>query len=268
MLNFLFCPQKLPTRFGPQRSDKEIEATEVDYNDYMKEENRSQLKGSRNNYRRGRGGREQVRVKKPQRKVTSTKTAASRRNAKVSMDVPPGFRQPGRTLKQAGVRGPRTVRKRRTENKMVEETLQARMANIPSSPESGEESPRNLEEEWDDDNVNVDPIRDDDNIMGEEEEEEEAAESDDNAQEEDYEQGNWEVGFNGVSNKWNGALMEASDEDVDAYEDDENGIDEEAQDVDSEGDMDGSEESDGMPNRVENVDEGSDSSASDDDYSD
>ena len=61
--------------------------------------------------------------------------------------------------------------------------------------------------------------------------------------------------------------MEARDEDLDAYEDYRNGIDEEARDVDYKGDMDGGEESDGMPNRVENVDKGSDSSASDN-YSD
>ena len=73
---------------------------------------------------------------------------------------------------------------------MVEETLQANMENIPSIPETGGELPINLEEEWDDDNVNANPIRDDDSIMGKEEEEEEATESDDNAQEDDYEQGN------------------------------------------------------------------------------
>ncbi|GMN50733.1 hypothetical protein TIFTF001_019878 [Ficus carica] len=255
---------KLPTRFAPQRNDKEVEPTELDYNEYMKGENRSQLKSSRNNYKRGRGGREQGRGKKLQKRVNGSKPGSSRRNAKVNENVNQGFRLLSRKApKQGGIRGRRTVRKRRAENKTIEETLQVRMPDIPSSPESGGESPRNLAEEWDDENVNATHMKDDENIIGEEE----AMDSDDNAQEEEeYEQENWEVGYNGVSGKWNeDKLMEASDEDVDAYEDDENGI-EEVGDGDSEGDVDVSDESDDMPNRIEN-DQGSDSAVSDD-YSD
>ncbi|XP_024031045.1 homeobox-DDT domain protein RLT1 isoform X2 [Morus notabilis] len=254
---------KLPTRFAPSRNDKEIELTELNYNAHVKEENRSQLKSSRNNYKRGRGAREQGRSKKLQRRVNGSKPGASRRNAMVNDNVIEGLRQPGRkALKQGGVRGRRTVRKRRTGNKKVEETLPVHMPDIPSSPESGGESPRILAEEWDDDNVNATPTKDDDNIVGEEE----AMESDDNAQEEEYEQENWEVGYNGVSNKWNeGRMMEASDEDVDAYDEDDNGM-EGVGDGESEGDVDVSEESDDMPNRIEN-DQGSDSEVSDD-YSD
>jgi len=260
---FFRCPQKLPTRFAPQRNDKEVEPTELDYNDYMKGENRCQPKSARNNYKRGRGGREQGRGKKLQKRVNGSKPGSSRRNAKVKENVNQGFRLPSRKApKQGGIRGRRTVRKRRAENKTIEETLQVRMPDIPSSPESGGESPRNLAEEWDDENINATPMKDDDNIIGEEE----AMDSDDNAQEEEeYEQENWEVGYNGISGKWNeDNLMEASDEDVDAYEDDENGI-EEVGDGESEGDVDVSDESDDMP-KIEN-DQGSDSAVSDD-YSD
>lgn len=231
----------------------------------MREENRS-LKSLRNSYKRGRGSREQGHSKKLQKRANGSKPAAARRNSRVNDNINQGLRQPGRTLKQAGGRGRRTVRKRRSGNKVVEETIQVHIADIPSSPESGGESPRNFVEEWDDEKVDAEHMKDDENIIGEA-----VMESDDNAQEEEYEQGNWEVGYNGVANEWNGGLMEASDEDedadadADAFEDEDNGI-EEVGEEDSEGDVDLSEGSDQMPNRIEN-DEGSDLSASED-YSD
>lgn len=89
----------------------------------------------------------------------------------------------------------------------------------------------------------------------------EEVESDDNAQAVEYDQGNWEIGFSNASNGWRGGLVEASDEDVDASEDD-NGI-EEAGEEDSEVDAEMSEGSDGTANRIGN-DEGSDSAVSDD----
>ncbi|PON60635.1 Octamer-binding transcription factor [Trema orientale] len=251
---------KLPTRFAPQRNDKEIEVTELDYNEHMREENRSQ-KSVRNSYKRGRGGREQGRGKKLHKRANGSKPAAARRNSRVSDNVHQGLRQPGgKILKQGGGRGRRTVRKRRPGNKVVKDMVQVHMADTHSSPESEGESPRNFGEEWDDEKVDMDHMKDDDNIIGEE-----AVESDDNAQEEEYEQGNWEVGYNGVSSEWNGGLMEVSDDDADAFEDDDNGV-EEVGEEDSEGDVDLSEGSDEMPNRIEN-DEGSDLSASED-YSD
>ena len=226
----------------------------------MREENPSQ-KSLRNSYRRGRGGREQGRGKRLQKRANGSKSAAAQRNSRINDNVNPGLRQLGkRTLKQGTGRGRRTVRKRRSGNKVVEETVQVHMADVHSSPESGGESPRNFGDEWDDEKVDLDHMKDDDNIIGEE-----AVESDDNAQEEEYEQRNWEVGYNGVASEWNGGLMEVSDEDADAFEDDDNGV-EEVGEEDSEGDVEVSEGSDEMPNRIVN-DEGSDLSASED-YSD
>lgn len=233
----------------------------------MKEENFPHLKGARNNYRRGRGGHEQRRGKKLQRRVNNSKSSAARKNARTNENTTQGLRQLGRrTLGQGGGRGRRTIRKRRVENRAVEETLLGHMADTHSSPESGGESPRNLDEEWDDERIN------DINVKGDNINSVEAVESEDNnAQADEYEQGNWELGYDGVSGRWNGDLMEVSDEDVDASEDDDedddNGI-EEVGDGDSEEDVDVdvSEESDGIPNRIEN-DEGSESAVSED-YSD
>lgn len=243
------------------RNDKEIDLTQLVHNEHMKEENRVHMKSARNNYRRGRGGREQRRGKRWQKRVNS-KSSATRQNARSNENATQGLRQLGRrTLGQGGGRGRRTIRKRRVENRAVEETLLGHMADTHSSPESGGESPRNLDEEWDDEKIDEINVKDD-NVNSVE-----AVESDDNAQAEEYEQKNWELGFDGVSSRWNGDLMEVSDEDVDASEDDDddNGI-EEVGDGDSEGDVDVSEGSEGIPNRIEN-DEGSDSAVSED-YSD
>ncbi|XP_048323256.2 homeobox-DDT domain protein RLT1 isoform X1 [Ziziphus jujuba] len=256
---------KLPTRFAPSRNDKEIELAELSHREHMKEENFAHLKSARNNYRRGKGGRDQRRGKKLQRRVNNSKSSAARKNARTNENTTQGLRQLGRRpLGQGGARGRRTIRKRRVENRAVEETLLGHIADTRSSPESGGESPRNLDEEWDDEKIN------NINVKGDDVNSVEAVESDDNnAQAEEYEQGNWELGYDGVSGGWNGDLMEVSDEDVDASEDDDddddNGI-EEVGDGDSEEDVDVSEESDGIPNRIEN-DEGSESAVSED-YSD
>ncbi|KAL5575360.1 hypothetical protein UlMin_017059 [Ulmus minor] len=260
---------KLPTRFASQRNDKEIEQTELE------EENNCHLKSLRNSYKRGRGGREQGRGKRSQKKV---KTGAARRNSRDNESINEGFKQLGRkTIGQGGGRGRRTVRKRREGNRTVDKSLLGRMGETHSSPESGGESPRNLTEEWEYEKMDDIPMKDDDdNINGAEEEAEE--ESDYNAQaeedyeqaqaEEDYEQGNWELGFSSVSRKWNGDLMEVSDEDMmDASEDDDNVAEEVGDgDGDSEGEEDVSEGSDGIPHRTGN-DEASDSEVSED-YSD
>lgn len=259
--------QKLPTRFAPSRNDKEIELTEVVHNANVKEENRIHVKSARSNYRRGRGGREQRRGKKLQKrvnKVNNFKSSSARKNVRGNENATQGLRQLGRrTLGQGGGRGRRTIRKRRAENRVVEETLQGRMAETHSSPESGGESPRNLDVEWDDEKIDEINAKDDNANSAE------AVESDDNAPAEEYEQRNWDLGFDGVSSRWNGDMMEASDEDVDASEDDDdddvNGV-EEVGDGDSVGEMDASEGSEGIQNRIEN-DEGSESAVSDD-YSD
>ncbi|KAF3451430.1 hypothetical protein FNV43_RR07525 [Rhamnella rubrinervis] len=255
---------KLPTRFAPLRNDKEIDLTELVHNEHMKGENRVHMKSARNNYRRGRGGREQRRGKRWQKGINN-KSSAARQNSRSNENATQGMRQLGRrTLGPGGGRGRRTIRKRRVENRAVEETLLGHMADTHSSPESGGESPRNLDEEWDDEKIDEINVKDD-NVNSAEAVEE----SDDNAQAEEYEQRNWELGFDGVSSRWNRDLMEASDEDVDASEDDDDDDDniiEEVGDGDSEGDVDISEGSEGMPNRIEN-DEASDSAVSED-YSD
>ena len=121
-----------------------------------------------------------------------------------------------------------------------------------------DESPRNLGEEWDDERISMHPMEDPNFNDAE------AVDSDDNAQAVEYEHGNWEIGFASASNGWREDLNEASDEDVDASEDD--NVIEEAGDEDSEADVDMSDGSDGIANRVVN-DEGTESAESDD-YSD
>ncbi|CAI8591100.1 unnamed protein product [Vicia faba] len=94
-----------------------------------------------------------------------------------------------------------------------------------------------------------------------------AVESDDNAQAVEYDHGNWEIGYNGISpNRWNRDLVGMSDEDVDAFEDDNdngnvNGFEENFEE-DSEEDV-MSEGLDHMANRVVNIG-GSDLSVSED----
>ncbi|XP_021902107.1 homeobox-DDT domain protein RLT1 [Carica papaya] len=98
----------------------------------------------------------------------------------------------------------------------------------------------------------------------------EAGESDDNAQAAEYEQGNWEGGYDGASSAWDGDLMEGSEGDDDDAGDnddasgDDNGI-EDVGDEDLEDDVETSEGSDGMANKM-----GNDSGESEDseDYSD
>ena len=91
-----------------------------------------------------------------------------------------------------------------------------------------------------------------------------ALESEDDEQAVGYEQGNWEIGFDGTSSGWNRGLVEASDNDLDTSEDD-NNVMEEVRDEDSEGDVDVdmSDASDEMPNAMRN-DDGTESESSDD----
>ncbi|CAL8146684.1 unnamed protein product [Prunus armeniaca] len=250
---------KLPMRLAPL---KESEQTEVGHNEYIREENNTHLKSARNSFRRGRGGREQGRGKKWQRKVNNSKSGASRQ--KGGGNLSQGFRPVGkRTQGQGSARGRRTVRKRRTKDRAVGGTPLGRMTDVHSSPESGGESPRNLGEEWDDEKIDMIHMKGDE--QGEGYEQAEALESEDDDQAVGYEQGNWETGFDGTSSGWHEGLLEASDEDIDASEDDNNGI-EEVRDEDSEGDVDMSDASDEIQNKITN-DDGSDSAVSDD-YSD
>ncbi|MCF6814777.1 hypothetical protein L3H39_11205, partial [Corynebacterium sp. MC-16] len=80
---------------------------------------------------------------------------------------------------------------------------------------------RNLDEEWDGEKaspmtpVHIGVAADNSNSA------EEVESDDDNAQAVEYDQGNWEVGFNGVPpNRWSRGLVGMSDDDVEASEDD------------------------------------------------
>ncbi|PRQ29011.1 putative transcription factor & chromatin remodeling DDT family [Rosa chinensis] len=246
---------KIPLRFTPMRNDREIEPTETDHN-----EQSTHLKSARNSLKRGRGGREQGRGKKS-KSGGSRRKARGNENENMSQGLGPVGR---RTQGQGSGRGRRTVRKRRMKNRAVEGTLMGHVTDLRSSPDSGGESPRNLAGEWDDENINMIHMKGDE--QREEYEQAEALESDDEEQAVGYEQGNWEIGFDGTSSGWNSGLREPSDEEMDASEDDNNGI-EEAREEDSEGDVDLSDASDEVPNRIIN-DGGTDSASDDDDYSD
>lgn len=249
------------------RNDKEIELTQIEQDEPIKEENFAHQKIVHNGQRRGQGGRDQGRGKRWKKKGNDSKSGSVRRNAGGNGRTNEGLRQLGqRTLGQGSGRGRRTVRKRRAENRTVEETLMHRIPEIHCSPESAGESPRNLDDEWDDEKISVIHMEDDnENFL-------EAEESDDNAQAEgEYGQGNWAVEFNGVSERWNGNSMEVSDEeDVNASDDGDNGIEGEERDGDSVGeDMEMSAGSVEMINMVRNGDESSSSeSAVSEDYSD
>lgn len=235
---------------------KEVELTELNHFEDTIEKNSAELKSTRNSYKRGRGGRDQGRNKRSQKKVRVFNSDAGRRNVKSKENLIHGLRQQGqRTYGQGSGRGRRTVRRRRVEKRAVDERLLTDRADT-YSPKSIGESPSNVGEDWDDEKISMLHMEGADNINDAEE-----VESDDNAQAVEYDQGNWEIGFSNASNGWRGGLVEASDEDVDASEDD-NGI-EEAGEEDSEVDAEMSEGSDGTANRIGN-DEGSDSAVSDD----
>lgn len=191
----------------------------------------------------------------------NSKRDTGRRNVKVTGNLSDKLKQQGRgTQGPAGGRGRRTVRKRRVEKRAVEDLLLGHTAASHSS-KIGREPLRRLDEDWDGEKASpMTPVHIgvEDNSNSAEE-----VESDDNAQAVEYDQGNWEVGFNCVPpNRWSRDLVGMSDEVADASEDDnDNGI-EENQEEDSEADV-MSEGSDGMANRVIN-EEGSDSAVSED----
>ncbi|XP_059439894.1 homeobox-DDT domain protein RLT1 isoform X2 [Corylus avellana] len=246
----------LPSRYAPLNNVKEVELAELNHFEDMIEKNSAEMKSTRNRYKRGRGGRDQGRGKRSQKKVRVFNSHAGRRNVKSNENLIHGLRQQGqRTYSQGSGRGRRTVRRRRVEKRAVDERLPNHRADS-DSPKSIGESPSNVGEDWDDEKISMLHMEGADNINDPEE-----VESDDNAQAVEYDQGNWEIGFTNASNGWRGGLVEASDEDVDASEDD-NGI-EEAVDEDSEVEAEMSEGSDGTANRIGN-DEGSDSAVSDD----
>ncbi|XP_034893761.1 homeobox-DDT domain protein RLT1 isoform X1 [Populus alba] len=258
---------KLPSRYSDVKNE-EVEIKDVKLEEHNKEEI-VDLRGKRSNYKRGRGGRDQGLAPKWQRRVPGLKSDTGRQSSSRGIqNLNQGPRQQGRkTNLQASSRGRRTVRKRRVEKTVAKEPLLGRMTNTVAAPvsylskktaarNSYVKSFRNLDDEdWSAKKGSLNVVGDDNSNSMEE------AESDDNVEEEVYEQGNWEPGFNGTSNGWNRNSVEVSDDDGDAS----NGIAAMVDD-DSEGDIEMSDGSDREANQVQN-DEGLDYADSDE-YSD
>ncbi|KAJ0018948.1 hypothetical protein Pint_10515 [Pistacia integerrima] len=228
---------KLPARYLTLKN-KEVELKLLDRDGHMKEENYANLTGKRKNIKRGKKSRDQGWGRKYQRKAPGMSSDPGRRNARENENLNRQRQQIVKTNGQVGGRGRRTVRKR-AERRSENETLQNQMGDR-VIPKNSRELHRNLDEDdWGVGKVEMINMEDAENSNSAE-----AVDSDDNAQAVEYEQGNWELGFNGVPNGWNRGMMEVSDEDVDVSGDD-RGI-EEVGEEDSEGDMDLSEASDQM----------------------
>ncbi|KAK7327836.1 hypothetical protein VNO77_21929 [Canavalia gladiata] len=252
---------KLPSRYTPIKSNREVEPAEFNHGEFTKDKS-APKKIVRSGNKRGRGTNDQGRGKKLSKKMYNSKRDTGRRNVKVTDNLSHKLKQQARgTQGQGAGRGRRTVRKRRVEKRAVEDLLLGHRTASHSS-KIDREPLRNLDGEWDGEKASpMTPVHigvaDNSNSA------EEVESDDDNAQAVEYDQGNWEVGFNSVpSNRWSGDLVGMSDEDMDAFEDDnDNGI-EENEEEDSEADV-MSEGSDGMANRVVNAG-GSDSVVSED----
>lgn len=229
--------QKLPARYLTLKN-KEVELKCLDQDGHMKEENYASLTGKRKNIKRGKKSRDQGWGRKYQRKAPGMSSDPGRRNVRANENLNRQRQQIVKTNGQVGGRGRRTVRKR-AERRSENETLQNQMGNR-VIPKNSRELHRNLDEDdWGVGKVEMINMEDAENSNSAE-----AVDSDDNAQAVEYEQGNWELGFNSAPNGWNRGMMEVSDEDVDVSGDD-RGI-EEVGEEDSEGDMDLSEASDQM----------------------
>jgi len=244
--------QRFPSRYTHLKSNREVEPAEFDHDEFTKDKSVPK-KIVRSGNKRSRGTNEQGRGKKLAKRVYNSKRDGGRKNAKVTVNLSHKLKQQARgTQGQGAGRGRRTVRKRRVGKRAVEDLLLGHTTANHSS-KIDREPLKNLDEEWDREKaspmtpVHIGVAADNSNSA-------EEVESDyDHAQAVEYDQGNWEVGFNGVPpNRWSRDLVGMSDEDVDASEDDnDNGI-EENEDEDSEADV-MSEGSDGMGNRVVNV---------------
>ena len=81
------------------------------------------------------------------------------------------------------------------EKRVADNTMVARIADV-VQPKTGAVSVRDLDEEWRAENFRTVPMVNPPDSNS-------ADESDDNAQDEGYEQGNWELDCNGTSNGWN-----------------------------------------------------------------
>ncbi|GMI72298.1 RINGLET 1, homeobox-1 [Hibiscus trionum] len=251
---------KLPSRTSPFVKNKELELKELGQEEPIKEENFADLSnsGRRNNYKRGRGTREQGSGRKWQRKASGSKCETGKQSARENNILSFHLKQQiQRTNGQSSGRGRRTVRKRADRRAANSRTV-ARMADM-IKPKASAVSVRDLDEEWRTVKfgmMDMDMANPPDSNSTEEE-------SDDNGQGKGYEQVNWELEHNNASNGWTREQIEASDEDEDAYEDD-NGI-EHMREENSDGDLEMSDASEEVANKTRN-DDGSDSDS--EDYSD
>ncbi|XVF87431.1 hypothetical protein PTKIN_Ptkin18bG0119600 [Pterospermum kingtungense] len=253
---------KLPSRTSLFIKNKELELKELDQHEPIREENYTHLSNSRrSNNKRGKGGREQGSGRKLQKRASGSKSHTGNRSARQNNNLTLHLKHQGqRANGQSSGRGRRTVRKR-AERRAADNTMVVPRMVDEVKPKSRGVPARDLDEEWGAGKFRMmQTVNPPDNNSVEEE-------SDDNAQGEEYEQGNWELEFNGASsNGWNAEPMEASDEDDDAYEED-NGIEQLAEE-DSDGDLELSDASDEVAaDHKTRHDDGSDSAVSDD-YSD
>ncbi|KAL4387184.1 hypothetical protein GQ457_09G002680 [Hibiscus cannabinus] len=248
---------KLPSRTSFVIKKKELE---LNHDEPMKGENFAGMGNSRrNNYKRGRGSREQGSGRQWQRRASGSKYDSVKRSARQSNNLTLHLKQQGqRTNGQSSGHGRRTVRKR-AERRVADNTMVARMADV-VKPKTGAVSVRDLDEEWRAENFRDVPMVNPPDSNS-------AEESDDNAQDEGYEQGNWELDYNGASNGWNREPAAATDED-DYENGNGNGFEQlvEEEDEDS-GDLEMSEASDELAADRTRNDDGSDSAVSED-YSD
>ncbi|KAK7246453.1 hypothetical protein RIF29_41321 [Crotalaria pallida] len=255
---------KLPSRYTPFKSKREVEPAELYHDEFIKEKP-ALKKIVRSGIKRGRGSNDQGRGKKLSKRMYNSKRDSGRRNVKVTENITHKLKlQQGRgTQGQAGGRGRRTVRKRRVEKRAVEDLLLGNTSATHSSKFGGVPL-RSLDEEWEVEKVS--PMIPAHMEVADNSNSTEEVESDDNGQAVEYDRGNWEIGYSNsvLPNRWDSRdLVGMSDEDVDASEDDnDNGI-EENEEEDSEADV-MSEGSDGMANRVVINEEDSDSSVSED----
>lgn len=281
--------QNFSGRYVQVKNDERTKLNELDYDDLVKKENSADPKSLRNSYKRGRGSRDYGRRRRWQKKANGSKSGRVRQNVRSNDKMNQGQRELGQGTQVMGVRGRRTVRKRRAEKSIPDDEF---LGLVPGSTQSRDESPKDYIGEWEedekidrfvdiedeeifmDDEENEDNVMEDeeieDHVMENEEHEEnvnniEPMDSDGDAPEVGYEQGSWEFGFEDTSNRWNGDLGIASEEDVDLSED-YNGTEEGGNDDMEELDVDTSEESDCSPNRIGN--NGGGESAVSDDYSD
>ncbi|CAJ2678676.1 unnamed protein product [Trifolium pratense] len=262
---------KLPSRYASVKSTKVVEPADLERDELMKVKSAPIVRSSK---KRGRVNHDKGRTKKLSKRTNDSKQDNVHHNFIVTDNLSQRIKQQGQgSHGQAGGRGPRTVRKRRAEKRVVEDyLLDDRAAN--HSFNIGREPSRILDEDWNyektgpihmeaaDVSSSSEEVEYDDNAQ--------AVESDDNVEAVEYGQGNWEIGFNGTPNRWNRDLVGMSDEDAEASEDDNNnGIEEneveeeEEEEEGSEADV-MSEGSDGMANNRVVNEESSDSSDSED----